>query len=179
MPDVERIADEPEPDHHPVRKNVPVEERVLPSRNHEHRSHYGKKRLVSREVLTVEREYRSEYQRKTDSREDVPAEPHAVSLFGILQQHSREIRSDLLRNSSEHFSLVKLKPGKKAPRHQLPEPQKRRVEGRGWIPLHRMELKTERGERSNKRQREDVEVELIRYKEHKRPDEIELLLNAQ
>ena len=179
VPDVEGIADKPEPDHYPVRKEISVEERVFPRSYHEHSSHDREKRLVPRKVLTVEGKYSSEYQREPDSRQDVPAEPPVINPCGIPQQHSREIRPSPLRDTPEHLPLIELQPGKDTSGHQLPEPEKRRVERGGWIPLHRVQLKAKGCQSSHQRKREDVEVELIGYEEHKRPDEIELLLYAQ
>ena len=45
--------------------------------------------------------------------------------------------------------------------------------------MDRAKLKTERGKSSDKRQREDVEVELIGNEQDQRPDKVELLLYAK
>ena len=80
MPDIKRVADEPEPDHHPVREKVTVEESILPGRNHQDCAHHWEKRLVTREVLIIECKYGSQDEGKTDYGENVPAEPHTVRL---------------------------------------------------------------------------------------------------
>ena len=123
MPDVERIADEPEPDHDSVREKIAVQESIFPRGYHKDCSRYWEKCLVPREVLAVEGKDSCQDESKTKDREDVTAEPDAVCFFRVAQQHCRKVRTDLIRDAGEHLPLVK--PGKDASRHQLPEPEER------------------------------------------------------
>ena len=80
MPDVERIADKPGPDHHPVREKTSVKESILPGTYHEHGAHDRKKRLVSGEFPAVQHRNCYENEPHPHSREHVLTESYAVLL---------------------------------------------------------------------------------------------------
>ena len=80
MPYIEGIADKPEPDHCPVRKEISVEERILTACYHHHGPKHRIKRLGAGEVLTAKKKDSYKNGNEPQYREHVAAETDAVCL---------------------------------------------------------------------------------------------------
>jgi hypothetical protein len=157
MPQVQRIADQPDAHHQRIRQQVPIEHPLWPRRDAARRAQHRQQRPPARKRLVrADRRQRQHDQPHPQHRLHMAA-PRGLHGSSIAQPHARQDPA----------------------RHQLPEARQRRIERRRAKRMDRQHVDQERHHRQRPQHAQHRPAPTPRQRQERRPEDVELLLDPQ